>query len=148
MDHSLIDRQNQDLLRLLCRLSCSSRQTLENESDAGDSFEELLNASSSSLEKEWLDFINSNGYHLPSKAQPYLEAYETRPDFAYSQSQTLIYIDGPHHLRASRKGTDEIINQRLSNSGYTVIRFTTDQKEWPSIVDQYAWVFGSKSSAT
>ena len=147
MDHSLIDRQNQDLLRLLCRLSASSPKTLRNILDTADSFQELHNASSSSLEKEWLDFINSNGYRLPDKAQPYLGAYKTRPDFAYNQSQTLIYIDGPHHLRASRRGADAIINQRLSNGGYTVIRFSHDRNEWPSIVDQFAWVFGSKSSA-
>jgi len=148
MDHSLIDRQNQDLLHLLCRLSASSPKILRNISDTADSFQELLNASSSSLEKEWLDFINSYGYHLPDKAQPYLHALETRPDFAYTKNQTLIYIDGPHHQKATHKREDEIINQRLSNSGYTVIRFSTDQKEWPSIVDQYAWVFGSKSTAT
>ena len=148
MDHSQIDRQNQDLLRLLCRLSSSSPKNLKSISGVGDSFEELLNASSSSLEKEWLDFINSNGYRLPDKAQPYLHVLETRPDFAYTKNQTLIYIDGPHHQKATHKQEDEIINQRLSNSGYAVIRFTTDQKEWPSIVDQYAWVFGSKSSAT
>ncbi len=148
MDHSLIDRQNQDLLRLLCRLSVSSSKILKDKTDPGDSFRELLNASSSSLEKEWLDFINSNGYHLPDKAQPYLDAHETRPDFAYTKNQTLIYIDGPHHQKATRKHADKKIDQRLSNSGYIVIRFTPDRKKWPSIIDQYAWVFGSKPSST
>ena len=148
MDHSLIDRQNRDLLHLLCRLSISSSKILKTSTDHDDSFQELLNASSSTLEREWLNFINSNGYHLPDKVQPYIDVHETCPDFAYTKNQTVIYIDGPHHQKATRRREDKLINQRLMNGGYTVIRFTTDQKEWPSIVDQYAWVFGSKPSVT
>ena len=56
-----------------------------------------MNASTSSLEQAWLNYLKTNGYHLPNRAQPYLEEFNTRPDFAYADQQTLIYIDGPHH---------------------------------------------------
>ncbi len=147
IDHALIDRRNQNLLDLLCRLSVGSSKAQTNIT-SGDSYEELLNGSSSSLEKEWLNFIQSNGYHLPDKCQPYLETYETRPDFAYTKYQILIYIDGPHHQEKTRVDADKIIDRRLTNGGYTVIRFTSNQREWFKIVHQYSWVFGSKPSTT
>ena len=142
-EHPLIDRRNQDMLNLLCRLTRSSRKGLEHEIGVGDSIDELHNASSSSLEKEWLGFIESNGYRLPDKAQPYLETYETRPDFAYTGSQTLIYIDGPHHQNERRISADEAIAQRLSDAGYTVVRFPAERSFWEDIVAKYAWVFRS-----
>jgi len=147
IDHPLIDRRNQDLLHLLCRLISSSSKPLDRSTGA-DSFRELLNVSSSSLETEWLNFVKSNGYHLPDRGQLYLEAFETRPDFAYTKNQALIYIDGPHHQKPSRKHSDEVITQRLLNGGYTVIRFSFDQEKWPNIINQYAWVFGAKPSAS
>jgi len=147
MDHPLIDRQNQDLLHLLCRLTASSSKK-QNKSADGDTFQELLNATTSSLERKWLNFVKLSGYHLPDKGQPYLESYDTRPDFAYTKNQALIYIDGPHHHEANRTHEDKIIKQRLENGGFTVIRFTFDQKEWTNIVNQYAWVFGSKPSTS
>ncbi len=146
LDHSLIDRQNEDFLTLLCKLSGSSSKIIRNKMELGALYQELVNASSSSLEREWLDFITSNCYALPDRAQPNLKAYETRPDFAYNESQALIYIDGPHHQAAARKRADNAIDQRLENSGYAVIRFPTDQKEWPEIIEKYAWVFRAKSA--
>ena len=147
-EHPSIDRQDEDMLELLCRLTRSSRKRLEHEITTRDSFEELLNASTSSLEKEWLNFIQSNDYRLPDKAQPYLEEYATRPDFAYTGLQTLIYIDGPHHQKSLRESADEAINGRLTDAGYTVVRFRTDRSSWPEIVARYAWVFQPQASST
>ena len=58
---------------LLCRLTRGSRKKIDCNSGIGDNFEELQNASTSSLEKKWLNFVLSNGYRLPDKAQPYIE---------------------------------------------------------------------------
>ncbi len=147
-DHVLIDRQDAGMLDLLCRFARSSRRSLERKSVAGDSYDELMNVSSSSLEKAWLKFIESNGYRLPDKAQPLLEIYATRPDFAYADSQTLVYVDGPHHQKALRESADEAIDRRLADAGYTVVRFPSDRSSWPAIVVRYAWVFGSGASST
>jgi len=147
-EHSLIDRRNNEMLDLLCRFMRSSQQSLESEIAAGDSYDELMNTSSSSLEKAWLRFIESNGYRLPDRAQPLLEIYATRPDFAYTDSQTLIYVDGPHHQTMLRDSADEATDRRLADAGYTVVRFPADGSSWPGIVDRYAWVFGPGASTT
>ena len=146
-DHPFIDRQNPDMLDLLCRFTRSSRTDLEHEITAGDSYDELLNISSSSLEKAWVKFIESNGYCLPDKAQPLLEVYSTRPDFAYTGSQTLVYIDGRHHRREGQKSSDEATDRRLADAGYTVVRFPSDRSSWHGIVARFSWVFGSGSSS-
>ena len=147
-EHPHIDRQDNEMLELLCRLMHSSRKSLEHEGVIGDSYDELMKISSSSLEKAWLKFIKLHGYRLPDKAQPLLEAYETRPDFAYTNSQILIYIDGPHHQTEAQKKADETIDRRLEDAGYTVVRFPVDKSSWPDIVDSYAWVFGPGASPT
>lgn len=146
-EHRLIDRQDEDMLNLFCRLISSAYSDLELAVAAGDSLEALHNAATSSLEKEWLSFMDRNGYRLPDKAQPYLSVYATRPDFAYTGLQTLIYIDGPHHGTELRETADEAINQSLVDAGYTVVRFPVDHSSWPDILAKYAWVFGSGNSS-
>lgn len=142
-DHALIDRRDPVVLDLLCRLARSERRDLAALPDGGDLFQRLDNASSSSLEKAWLRFLRVAGHHLPDKAQGYLEAYRTRPDFAYREHQALIYIDGPHHEQAASQSRDAEITQRLEEAGYTVVRFPADQGAWPDIVEAYAWIFGT-----
>ena len=139
-EHPTIDRQNKDMLELLCRLIHGSRKVLDKIS-TGDSLEELFKSASSELERKWLRFIESNGYRLPDKSQPLLESYETRPDFAYTELQTLIYIDGPHHNTTRQMNLDRAITQRLNDAGYSVIRFSDKTSSWPMIVSDYAWVF-------
>ena len=146
-DHALIDRQAPIVLDLLCRLVRSERRDLATLPDGGDLLQRLDNASSSSLEKAWLRFLREAGHHLPDKAQGYLEAYRTRPDFAYREHQALIYIDGPHHERETSRDRDAEITQRLEEAGYTVVRFPADRDEWPSIAETYAWIFGTGQTA-
>jgi len=146
-EHGEIDRRNERVLDLLCRLTRAARGEVEGRSSAGDSFDELMNASVSALEKEWLRFVKDGGYHLPDRAQPYLEAFGTCPDFAYEDKQTLVYIDGPHHEGNAQKTLDVAITARLEDAGFTVIRFTADKNKWPGIVAQHAWVFGSGSGS-
>ncbi len=159
-DHANMDRRNEAMLNLLCRLTRSERETSASVSEANDSFNSLMNASTSSLEQAWLNYLKTNGYRLPNRAQPYLEAFSTRPDFAYADQQTLIYIDGPHHggqgqtkqhvegqtvSEGSKEyytSRDAEITQRLEDAGFTVVRFPANRALWGHIVEEYAWVFG------
>ena len=141
-EHPLIDRCEPEMTGLLCRLARGSSSVLELKRDSRDSFEELLNASSSSLEKAWLNFIKDNGFRLPDRAQPLAPEFGTRPDFAYTELQTLVYVDGPHHQAMVKEKEDEAITRRLADAGYTVVRFPVDQSLWPVLVAEYAWVFG------
>jgi len=147
-EHPLIDRREDHMLEMLCRLARGTRKGLEHEVATGDSYRELMNASTSSLEKAWLRFIASNGHRLPTRAQPLLEIYATRPDFAYTDTQTLVYIDGPHHHTMVRERADAEIDRRLTDAGYTVGRCPADQSSWPGIAAEYAWVFGPNTAAT
>ena len=130
------------MLDLLCRLTRAKRTILAASSSADNSFDELMNVSTSSLEKEWLRYLRANAYHLPDRGQLYLKEFNTRPDFAYINHQTLIYIDGPHHAGQAQKTLDGAITQRLEDAGFTVVRFATDKASWNGIADKYAWVFG------
>ncbi len=131
------------MLELLCRLTRAERKVLTAPSAARDSYEEMMNVCTSSLERDWLEFLKAQNYHLPDRAQPYLPIYATRPDFAYSDSQTLIYIDGPVHQQEVRESNDAEVDQRLRDAGYTIVRFPPDQSAWVDIAREYAWVFGS-----
>ena len=144
-DHPLIDRRNPEMRDLLCRLTRVKCEKSTIKSSQGDSFEELMNASTSSLEKTWLKFLKSNGFNLPDRAQPFLKAQNTRPDFAYSNHQSVIYIDGPHHQGKTQKTLDAETTQKLIDAGLTVIRFDTDQSTWRDSLEEYTWVFGSGS---
>lgn len=146
-EHGEIDRRNEAVLDILCRLTRAARSEVEGHTGAGESFDELMNASISAMEREWLRFLKDGGYHLPDRAQPYLEAFATCPDFAYEDKQTLVYIDGPHHEGNAQKALDAAITSRLEDAGFTVIRFTTEKNVWPEIVAQHAWVFRSGSGS-
>ncbi len=141
-DHPVIDRRNETMLDLLCRLTRSERRSLDRTAGAGDNFEALNNVAGSTLEKAWLRYVKDNGYRLPDRAQPYLKEFETRPDFAYTTHQTLIYIDGPHHRADRQQALDAKLTRRLHDAGLTVVRFDEDRTSWDRVVDQYAWVFG------
>lgn len=146
-EHVNIDRRKPDVLDLLCRLTrAEGRKGTEGRS-AESHYDELLRMSGSSLEKAWLKFINERGYNLPDRAQVLLEAFNTRPDFAYSKSQAVIYIDGPHHEQDPQKKLDEKITADLSDAGITVIRFPKDQAIWPSITGIYPDIFGKGETA-
>ena len=142
-DHKWIDRRDEAMLEILCRLTRAERMELTVASGTRDSYEEMMNACTSSLEKEWLRFLQQRDYYLPDRAQPYLPSYSTRPDFAYSHSQTLIYIDGPVHEEPFRESADAEINRRLRDAGYTVVRFPPNRSAWDDIAGEYAWVFGT-----
>ncbi len=147
-DHPLIDRRNDEMLDLLCRLTRAERKRLDLPANSADSFDELWNAAGSSLEKEWLTFVQTNGHRLPDRGQIWLPDHATRPDFAYTGSQTLVYIDGPHHQSELRERADGEIDQRLADAGYVVVRFPVDRSSWPRIAAEYAWVFGPGASSS
>ena len=146
-DHPEIDRRDPTMLDLLCRLTRGKRISLVHSAGTGDDFSELNNIAGSALEKAWLRYLQDNGYRLPDRAQPYLEEFDTRPDFAYTTHQTLVYVDGPHHRGDRRKTLDAVVTRRLRDAGFTVVRFSEDRTSWDRVVDEYAWVFGPGASS-
>ena len=147
-DHVLIDRQHREVLDLLCRLTRGERRGLSIPAAGGDTVTELEGFSGSSLEKAWLTFIRRGGYRRPDKVQPYLEEFGTRPDFGYSDYQTLVFIDGPHHDGELKRRADAKVTRRLEDAGFTVVRFGVDRASWEGVLLQYAWVFGPGTASS
>lgn len=141
-DHPLIDRKDEAVLDLLCRLTKADSRQVEGPGKVGASFEQLAAASNSSLEQAWLTYLKEHGYRLPDKPQPLLTDFNTRPDFAYTDYQVVIYIDGPVHEKPAQATLDEKITTALEDAGFTVIRFPAQQGAWPQILANYAWLFG------
>ncbi|MBF0124647.1 MAG: DEAD/DEAH box helicase [Magnetococcales bacterium] len=141
-EHALIDRQHRSVLELLCRLTRCQSATGQAGQSLDEGLQELMNASVSSLEQQWLRYLRDHGYHLPDRAQPRLEAFHTQADFGYSQQQTLIYIDGPHHENAPQRQLDAQISRHLEEAGLTVIRFPKELSAWPAILQAYRFIFG------
>jgi very-short-patch-repair endonuclease len=104
--------------------------------------DQLMNASTSSLEQEWLTFLKERKCTLPDEAQHYIERHEVTPDFEYVDQQALVFIDGPDHDKVEQRATDEAITDKLQDAGYTVIRFGINKHEWDKILTAYSWLFG------
>ena len=145
-EHVLIDRRSEVVKSLLCRLARVTLRTGTQGRSPEAHLAELTRRSNSSLEQAWLDFVKEADLRLPDRAQPLLAEYHTQPDFAYSQSQALIYIDGPHHDGQSQKQLDKNVTERLEDAGFTVIRFPKERGAWRAIAQRYVDVFGAGRS--
>ncbi len=148
MDHKIIQRKNQTVLDLLCRLTRADAKRGTAGRSADEQYAELEQLSGSSLEKAWLATVRKLGYRLPDKAQFSISEFMVRPDFGYGgDSPALIFIDGPHHETDHQHNIDEAKNSALRNAGYEVIRFPKEQPAWAAIFAQYPDVFGKGAGA-
>jgi very-short-patch-repair endonuclease len=103
-----------------------------------------MNQCQSELERRWLRILEENGLHLPSKAQTFIEACNTRPDFHYKHLQTVVYVDGPPHESPERQDRDKDQTECMENAGYTVIRFK-HHDNWKDIIAKHPTIFGKIS---
>ena len=138
-DHELLDRKAiHDLLMALARAQVKSAPT---DLTRADHMQRLMNSCESALEKSWLRYLDERILRLPSKAQNLIEACSTRPDFYYEDSQTAVYVDGPHHDFPDRKERDRVLTEAMEDLGWTVIRFGY-QNDWETVIARYPHVFG------
>lgn len=142
-DHERIDRRDQDVLSLLCRLARADADPgSANGFEAEDAFAALHRQCGSGLARAWLEAVRAGGLRLPDRAQPMLAEFSTQPDFSYDAIRALIYVDGPHHQNAATKIVDDAKRQALRDAGYKVIVFTEDPAGWPTTFTKFAFVFG------
>jgi very-short-patch-repair endonuclease len=141
LDHVLLDRHAAKTQ--LMKYSTSVVQAGPGEAPRAEHLEQLKRKAESGLEKDWLDHLECNKLRLPSDAQVYIEACRTRPDFIYVQSQTVVYIDGPHHEFPERQARDKAQTENMEDLGYTVIRFS-GKGDWDTIIAQYPHIFGKE----
>jgi very-short-patch-repair endonuclease len=139
-EHALLDRQLvRELLVHLARARTISSPTPE---PRATHLEHLLRQAGSELERCWLHWLDTCGYRLPDRAQVFVEACQTRPDFLFEDYQAAIYIDGPPHDYADRQARDLQQTEAMEDYGYTVIRFShTD--DWEQVAARYPHIFGT-----
>lgn len=138
-DHGLLDRK--ELRNLLLQLAQTQVIAAPAAKPRSEHLKQLMQQAESTLEQDWLDYLEIRGYRLPSKAQASISECKTRPDFLYESELTTIYIDGPHHLYPDRAKRDQNQTDCLEDLGYSVIRFSL-QSNWETILQQYPHVFG------
>jgi len=142
-DHERIDRKDEDVVKLLCRLAHATAEAGSAAgADAEDAFAALLRLCGSGLERAWLETVRDNGLRLPDRAQPMFSEFSTQPDFSYDATKALIYVDGPHHKNSATKTMDDAKRQALRSAGYKVIVFTENLDGWSEVFAKFAFVFG------
>jgi 16S rRNA G966 N2-methylase RsmD len=67
------------------------------------------------------------------------------PDFTYTDSCALVFIDGPYHERPLQERLDQEKRQALIVAGMNVVVFTQETDLWPAVFDEYNWLFGEGS---
>jgi ATP-dependent helicase YprA (DUF1998 family) len=138
-DHRLLDRQQ--IREFLLRLSKAQVESSPAPRPRAEHLSRLLRQCQSELERDWLNFLEARGLHLPAAAQAFIEACGTRPDFLYDACQTVVYIDGPHHDYPERQRRDQIQTECLEDYGYTVIRFG-QRDTWEELIKRHPNIFG------
>jgi ATP-dependent helicase YprA (DUF1998 family)/very-short-patch-repair endonuclease len=138
-DHQLLDRRA--VRAFLLNLAGSRVVASAGGTPRPRHLEQLQRLSESSLEKQWLRFLEERGHHLPDAAQKLIESCQTRPDFWYEHAQAAIYIDGPYHDFPERHVRDATITECLDDLGILVIRFG-HQDDWAAMLARYPSLFG------
>ncbi len=142
-DHERIDRQDEEVVKLLCRLAHANADVGSvTGADSGDAYAALYRLCGSGLERNWLETVKTDGLRLPDRAQPMFSEFSTQPDFSYDRTKALIYVDGPHHQNAATKTMDDAKRRALREAGYKVIVFNEDLAGWPGQFAKFAFVFG------
>jgi len=139
MDHQLLDRHA--IRDVLLELSNSVVESSPSSHPRTSHSESLRRLAGSSLELDWLQYLENAKLHLPTDAQQLIEACRTRPDFTYKDKLVAIYVDGPPHDYPDRQKRDIEQISCLEDLGWTVIRFH-HQEDWGAIIAEHPNIFG------
>ena len=140
-DHESLDRYV--LKDLLQQIMTGTMEPSPVEISRGEHLAELKRLCDSSLERQFLDFLNQHSLRLPERAQYYYEQFGTRPDFSYTgENPAFIYVDGPPHDYPDRQARDTAQTAALTAEGITVIRFH-HAEDRISVVSRFPSVFGN-----
>jgi ATP-dependent helicase YprA (DUF1998 family) len=124
--------------------------------DRASQVDRLSGLSSTTLERDFVTFLDGGGYRLPDQAQETVDGLYVRPDFAYRRSDVdaAVFVDGPHHDTAKQKERDEAARKKLARAGWLVLRFHHEDNRhagcgepptWQQVLDDNPTVFGTGS---
>jgi ATP-dependent helicase YprA (DUF1998 family)/very-short-patch-repair endonuclease len=138
-DHEVLDRKA--IAPFLMRLKAARVVETPSELPHAEHLAALRKRCESTLEEQFLDFLEAHRLHLPTAAQESLG--KTKPDFLYKGDHVVaVYVDGPPHDYPGRQARDAQLTIELEDQGWKVIRFH-HQKDWAAEMAKYPIVFGS-----
>jgi hypothetical protein len=141
-EHELIDRRLPELKQFLLDLLRGEVVGQGGTDSRGERLERLIGLAGSGLERLWLETLHRHGYHLPDKAQSAVPGHYVVPDFTYTSSCALVFIDGPHHEQRLQERLDQEKRQALIDAGMTVVVFDQYTESWDAVIAEYRWLFG------
>lgn len=110
--------------------------------------ERLSGACDSELERRWLRLLVRGGHRLPDACQTRIDACQARPDFSYERPRAAVYVDGPVHEFPERADRDATQTKCVERAGYRVLRFGSDEGEWPALLERHPDLFGTPNDRT
>jgi very-short-patch-repair endonuclease len=134
------------VLEILCRLTIAASANGSQGRVPEQHAAELARTAGSSLEKTWLDYVDANGHRRPDRGQRTIASASTCADFFYDDYNLAVFIDGPHHDGEAQRAADAVIDRKLDEQGYVVVRFGKDTRQWPDIFEKNADLFGAPKS--
>lgn len=143
IDHEHLDRES--IFKTLNQLKKAKVDASPRASTRSDHLRQLMRLAQSTLEQEWLSFIDERGYNLPSEGQRLFEQCGTRPDFFYAETGLAVYVDGPYHDFPERRERDKDADDRLADFGYSVLRFSL-HSDWDALLAKYPSTFGTPAN--
>ncbi len=119
-DHKIIDRYSvKNALETLMIANPDDTKGI----DYDGKFETLRNGlhHRSPGEKEFLEFLYSNGIRLPDYTNYNLEQFYIQPDFVYENEKALVFVDGGIHKKQTIKADDQHKRKQLELAGFDVL---------------------------
>jgi ATP-dependent helicase YprA (DUF1998 family) len=142
MEHALIDRhQARDLLLALAGSTTTAGAGGRSRADARRILDDLAD---SSLEKQFVAFLDDAGHRLPDRAQVTVTEARARPDLVYDlpDGTVAVFVDGPHHDTETAAVRDRAAEDRLIDAGWTATVRVRHDDDWPTVVAKFPSVFG------
>ncbi|WP_296870655.1 DEAD/DEAH box helicase [Tibeticola sp.] len=152
-DHTLIDRKDKAAGGLLLDMLCRLTQARTHQGTQGRAPQEhdaqLARTAGSTIEQAWLDHVAEHGYRKPDRGQHIIAGANACADFFYDDLNLAVFIDGPHHETDTQRAQDAVIDRKLDELGYLVVRFPKETGNWDAIFKNNADLFGpGKPSAS
>jgi superfamily II DNA/RNA helicase len=143
LDHAAINRH--DIKDLLMQLAGSSVQSGAGGRSRAEQRSVLDALADSTLEKDFVTWLDSHGYRLPDRSQVTVTEAKARPDLVYELpgGPVAVFVDGPVHDTHRQSERDRQAQDRLEDLGWLVLRVRHDQ-DWHALVHEFPSVFGSR----
>lgn len=115
-DHDLIDRQDKDVVKLLCRLTRA--ELVLGEASPAKGTADLLNVP----RQRWLQAVRARGLREPDQVGFKVAQAGVEIDFYYAEWQAAVMLGAA--------GNHAAIDRKLTDAGFMVVRFADDPEAW------------------